>query len=146
MPKPRRLQTLIAAVCAAIVLPSFACGRSIVDDFGPVASLELLPTLWTDPTGVSDIVAGGFSVRSVIPFPCAPYALVPRVIVSGSTLTLRIEGRYENGCPQEITGLHSYRADVANVAAGSYQLLVIHAHREWARPVEMVFAGQITIP
>ena len=141
-----RLRRHVVAVCAVFLVSLPACESDVVDNYGPVASLELLPTLWTNPTAVSDITANAFTVTSVIPFPCAPYALVPRAVASGATLTLRIEGRYQDGCPQDVTGLHSYRAEVVNVPTGTFQLRVVHAHREWARPADTVFVGAIIIP
>ena len=138
---PRFLGVLLVPVAGAL-----SCERAIIDDFGPVASLALLPTPYLDPPAVSSIAGNAFGFTSAITFPCAPYQLVPQAGRTGAIITLRIEGRQKDGCPQDVTGTISYRVDVVNVRSGTYQLRVIQAHREWAVPPDTVFAGQLVVP
>jgi len=138
-------QRLLLAFAAPLLLAS--CGGSGLDNGdSPIIALEVLSVPWTDPPAVSDVAEGTFAVTASIPFPCAPYGLYPRAIILGGALTVRIEGRYQSGCPQDTTGTLSYRAEVTNVPAGMYQLRVVNAHREWSVPPDTVFAGTIEIP
>ena len=137
----RLLRALLALV------PLASCGDAGLDNWdSPIVELQILSTPWTDPAAVGDVAAGTFAVTASIPFPCAPYGLYPRAVLLGSALTLRIEGRYQVGCPQDVTGTLPYRAEVANVPAGTYQLRVVNAHREWSVPPDTVYAGTIEIP
>ncbi|MEQ1692157.1 MAG: hypothetical protein ABMA00_12785 [Gemmatimonas sp.] len=139
--RPRLLIALLALAQLG------ACGDAALDNWdSPTVELQVLTTPWTDPTAVGDVAAGTFAVTAVIPFPCAPYGLYPRAHILSNSLTLRIEGRYQAGCPQDIVGTLSYRAEVTNVPAGTYQLRVVNAHREWSVPPDTIFDGPIVIP
>jgi len=127
------------------VLTVASCENPIRDDYRFTAVLEPLATPYTDPPAV-DVGPSAFEFRSTMPFPCQPSLLVPRVTALGSQLTLRVEGRYRDGCPHDVTGVLSFRVDVMAVPAGTYARRVIQSHREWNLPPDTVFVGDMTVP
>jgi hypothetical protein len=135
-----RCRTTRSAVLGGLVALLGSCGGgSILDAYPPSVVLEVLAAQRVDPPSVL-AREGGFLFTSVMGFPCQPYQFRAELARSGAQLTLRVDGRFKDGCPQDVTGSTTFRVDVSRVPAGTYQFRVIQSHREWAvRPDTLEF-------
>ena len=130
----------------ALALLVASCDRSPTEPPGPVAVFEGLTTLWTDPPALSEIAPGGFVITATMPFPCLPYVFRPDASLAGTDLTVEVEGRYKDGCHQDVTGTASFRVTVSAVPAGTYEVRLVLAHREWDLPPDTLLFGTTVVP
>lgn len=138
----------------------FHCGRCLAA-LGSVATLSC--TTPTDPASiraeivllsaphaappiVHDVGPGTISISATIPYPCLPYVLRASGRRDGALLTVRAEGREQDSCLQDVTGVMSYRIQVRDIPAGSYQLLLINEHREWVTAPDTVLVESVEVP
>ena len=143
----RRLGSLCALALFGLVSLG-ACAKQDVVESGPRATIELLPVLSFDPPSITTPASGTIQVTATAMYPCEDYRLLPRLVLNGAEVTLRVEGHLTAWCPRDQTPVRRYRATVSDLSAGTWQLRIVHTVPAAGIVVapDTIFNGAVDVP
>ena len=121
--------------------------------FSPTAPDDRLPV---------ELQFGVFRVAALAPFfaqgadgsvliggtfqtPCSPYEATAQATLEGSTVVLRVIGRNENDCPQDVVASVLYDAVVRDLSPGDYRVRIVHEWTDVNWPYITAFETDITV-